>query len=175
MESTLVEMLRQRECEPDVWTMNSTLRAFGSSGQIETMEKCYEKFQCAGIQPSIKTFNILLGVFCDLLKIPMWHLTLFFNCLVDAYGMMECFAEMKGVLEMMERKMCKPDKITYRTMIKPYSHNNMTRRVKELRDVLASLERTSSHLKEPFSWYLTGEMTMSQSSCKLPSIFFPVI
>ncbi|KAK0582524.1 hypothetical protein LWI29_026582 [Acer saccharum] len=62
MESTLVKMLGE-DCEPDVWTMNSTIRAFGNSGQIETMEKCYEKFQRAGIEPSISTFNILLDCY----------------------------------------------------------------------------------------------------------------
>lgn len=230
MESTLVEMLRQRECEPDEWTMNSTLRAFGGSGQIETMEKCYEKFQSAGIQPNIKTFNILLDSYgktgnyekmsavmeymqkyhfswtlvtynvvidafgragdlkqmeflfrlmqserikpncvtlCSLVRaygqagkaekiggvlrfIENSDVTLdtvFFNCLVDAYGMMGSIAEMKGVLEMMERKGCKPDKITYRTMTKAYSMSGMTSHVKELRDVLASFQRTSSNTR----------------------------
>ncbi|KAK1400596.1 hypothetical protein POM88_000201 [Heracleum sosnowskyi] len=60
MESTLLEMLNQQEVEPDVWTMNSTLRAFGNSGQIEMLEKCYEKFHFAGVRPNIKTFNIQL-------------------------------------------------------------------------------------------------------------------
>lgn len=48
MESIIAEMLQESKCMPDVWTMNSTLRAFGSSGQIGTMETCYEKFQGAG-------------------------------------------------------------------------------------------------------------------------------
>lgn len=69
--------------------------------------------------------------------------TVFFNCLVDAYGMMGCVAEMQNVLEIMERKGCKPDKITYRTMIKAYSMSNMTSRVKEFKAVLASLGSTS--------------------------------
>ncbi|XP_059660280.1 pentatricopeptide repeat-containing protein At5g48730, chloroplastic [Cornus florida] len=233
MEATIVEMLREGECEPDVWTMNSTLRAFGSSGQIETMEKCYEKFQCAGIQPNIKTFNILIDSYgktgnyekmsavmeymqkyhfswtivtynividafgragdlkqveflfrlmqserikpncvtlCSLVRaygqagkvekiggvlrfIENSDVTLdivFFNCLVDAYGMMGCFAEMKGVLEMMERKGCKPDKVTYRTMVKAYSLSGMTSCIKELRDVLASIEGTTLEIENNF-------------------------
>lgn len=54
MESTLLKMLSQN-CKPGVWTMNSTLRAFDSSGQIETMECCYEKFLASGIVPNTKT------------------------------------------------------------------------------------------------------------------------
>jgi pentatricopeptide repeat protein len=60
MKSTLLKMLSEN-CKPDVWTMNSTLRAFGSSDQIEMMENCHEKFQASGITPNIKTYNILLG------------------------------------------------------------------------------------------------------------------
>lgn len=231
MESLLIEMLRQQECKPDVWTLNSTLRAFGGSGQIETMEKCYEKFQSAGIQPNIRTFNVLLDSYgktgnykkmsavmeymqkyhfswtlvtynividafgkagdleqmeflfrlmqserikpncvtlCSLVMayrnagradkiggilrfIENSDVTLdivFFNCLVDAYGEMQCFAEMKGVLEMMEGKGCKPNKIMYKTMIKYYASSGMTSHVKELREVLASLEMKRSSFRQ---------------------------
>eukprot|EP00257_Ricinus_communis_P021752 XP_015581300.1 pentatricopeptide repeat-containing protein At5g48730, chloroplastic [Ricinus communis] len=232
MEATLVKMLSQQNCEPDVWTMNSTLRAFGISGQIETMEKCYEKFQGAGIEPSIMTFNVLLDSYgkagdykkmsavmeymqkyhyswtiitynividafgragdlkqmeylfrlmrserikpscvtlCSLVRaygqaekpekiegvlrfIENSDITLdtvFFNCLVDAYGRMGCFAEMKGVLILMEQKGYRPDKITYRTMIKAYSSKGMTKHVKELQDLVASVEGPQLHRKKP--------------------------
>ncbi|KAL0333079.1 UNVERIFIED_CONTAM: Pentatricopeptide repeat-containing protein, chloroplastic [Sesamum calycinum] len=181
MESLLVQMLRQRECQPDEWTMNSSLRAFGGSGQIEMMEKCYEKFLRAGIEPNIKTFNILLDSYgktgnyekmssserikpncvtlCSLIRAygndgkaekiaavirfidnsDVMLDTVFFNCLVDSYGMMGCFAEMKGVIEMMKRSGCEPDKITYRTMIKAYTISGMTSQAKELQNELASL------------------------------------
>lgn len=81
MESILVEMLADRYCQPDVWTMNSTLRAFGNIGQIETMEKCYEKFQNAGIQPNVQTFNILL----------------------DSYGKAQDYKKMSAVMEYMQK------------------------------------------------------------------------
>ncbi|KAK4409206.1 Pentatricopeptide repeat-containing protein, chloroplastic [Sesamum angolense] len=179
MESLLVQMLRQRECQPDVWTMNSSLRAFGGSGQIEMMEKCYEKFQRAGIEPNIKTFNVLLDSYgnrelrenelrnaihaeipllLDARHVQYCHRcirksrrltvhrysdvmldTVFYNCLVDSYGMMGCFAEMKGVIAMMKRSGCEPDKITYRTMIKAYTLSGMTSQAKELQNELASL------------------------------------
>ncbi|KAK4747174.1 hypothetical protein SAY87_026211 [Trapa incisa] len=48
VESIIAEMLQESKCGPDIWTMNSTLRGFGGSGQITIMEKCYEKFQGAG-------------------------------------------------------------------------------------------------------------------------------
>ncbi|XP_061988067.1 pentatricopeptide repeat-containing protein At5g48730, chloroplastic isoform X2 [Rosa rugosa] len=182
MESTLVAMLSQQDCEPDVWTMNSVVRAFGSSGQIETMEKCFEKFHSAGIQPNIMTFNILLDSYgkagnykkmsAVMEYMQKYHYSwtiVTYNVVIDAFGragdltQMEYLfrlmrserikpscvtlcslvraygkAEMKGVLEIMEQKGCSPDKITYRTMIKAYSLNNMTGHVKELHELMQS-------------------------------------
>jgi pentatricopeptide repeat protein len=68
---------------------------------------------------------------------------------VDAYGRLECFAEMKEVLELMEEKGCKPDKVTYRTMIKAYSIKGMTSHAKKLRNLLGSVEVTRSPKKKP--------------------------
>ncbi|RVW98086.1 Pentatricopeptide repeat-containing protein, chloroplastic [Vitis vinifera] len=101
MESTLLEMLREGKCEPDVWTMNSTLRAFGSSGQIETMEKCYEKFQSAGIEPNIKTFNILL----------------------DSYGKAEKYEKMSAMeylFRLMRSERIKPSCVTLCSLVRAY-------------------------------------------------------
>ena len=95
MESTLVEMLHEKNCEPDVWTMNSTLRAFGSSRQTETMEKCYEKFQSAGVQPNIRTFNILL----------------------DSYGKAGEYEKMSAVMEYMQKYHYSWTIVTYNVVI----------------------------------------------------------
>uniref|UniRef100_A0A2N9EDI5 Pentacotripeptide-repeat region of PRORP domain-containing protein n=1 Tax=Fagus sylvatica TaxID=28930 RepID=A0A2N9EDI5_FAGSY len=193
MESTLVEMLHEQNCEPDVWTMNSTLRAFGSSGQIETMEKCYEKFQSAGVQANIQTFNILLDSYgkageYEKMSAVMEYMQKYhyswtivtYNVVIDAFGkagdlkQMEYLfrlmrserikpscvtlcslvraygqAEMKGVLDMMEQKGCKPDKITYRTMIKAYSVNGMTSHVKELQNLIGYTQGTRSDMGKP--------------------------
>ncbi|KAF3950759.1 hypothetical protein ACB098_12G178600 [Castanea mollissima] len=193
MESTLVEMLHEKNCEPDVWTMNSTLRAFGSSRQTETMEKCYEKFQSAGVQPNIRTFNILLDSYgkageYEKMSAVMEYMQKYhyswtivtYNVVIDAFGkagdlkQMEYLfrlmrserikpscvtlcslvraygqAEMKGVLDMMEQRGCKPDKITYRTMIKAYSINGMTSHVKELQSLIGYAEGTQSYMGKP--------------------------
>lgn len=49
---------------------------------------------------------------------------------------------MKGVLEIMEQRGCKPDKTTCRTMVKAYSINGMTNHVKETKDLVKLLEET---------------------------------
>jgi pentatricopeptide repeat protein len=80
MESTLLKTLSEN-CKPDVWTTNPTLRAFGSSGQIDMIENCYWKFQASGITPNIKTYNILLG----------------------SYGKAKMYEKMGAVMEYMQK------------------------------------------------------------------------
>ncbi|CAI0561064.1 unnamed protein product [Linum tenue] len=75
--------------------------------------------------------------------------TVFFNCLVDVYGKMGCFAEMKEVLELMEEKGCKPDAITYRTMLKAYKDRGMSSHVKQVLELLRSVEVSRMPRKKP--------------------------
>jgi pentatricopeptide repeat protein len=60
-----------------------------------------------------------------------------------------CLDEMKGVLEIMEQKGCKPDFITYRTMIKAYSSKGMHSHVKELRELLTTVKRPPFERNKP--------------------------
>ncbi|KAL8106615.1 pentatricopeptide repeat-containing protein At5g48730, chloroplastic isoform X2 [Apium graveolens] len=133
MESTLVEMLHQQEVKPDVWTMNSTLRAFGNSGQIETMEKCYEKFQCAGIQPNIKTFNILLDSYgktgnYEKMSAVMEYMEKYhfswsivtYNVVIDAFGRAGDLKQMEFLFRLMHSERIKPNCVTLCSLVRAY-------------------------------------------------------
>ncbi|XP_055818973.1 pentatricopeptide repeat-containing protein At5g48730, chloroplastic isoform X1 [Solanum dulcamara] len=133
MESTLVEMLRRRDCKPDVWTMNSTLRAFGGSGQIEMMEKCYEKFQSAGIEPSIKTFNILLdsygktenyekmGAVMEFMQKYHFSWTIVtYNIVIDAFGRAGDLKQMEFLFRLMQSERIKPNCVTLCSLVRAY-------------------------------------------------------
>ncbi|KAI3450858.1 hypothetical protein Pfo_007523 [Paulownia fortunei] len=135
MESLLVQMLRQRECQPDVWTMNSTLRAFGGSGQIEMMEKCYEKFQSAGIEPSIKTFNILLDSYgktenYEKMSAVMQYMQRYhfswtlvtYNIVIDAFGRAGDLKQMEFLFRLMQSERIKPNCVTLCSLVKAYGH-----------------------------------------------------
>ncbi|KAJ4847588.1 hypothetical protein Tsubulata_013905 [Turnera subulata] len=126
MEATLLQMLGEENCEPDVWTMNSTLRAFGGSGQIEMMENCYDKFQSAGIEPNIKTFNILL----------------------DSYGKVGDYKKMSSVMQYMQKYHYSWSIVTmlHQYLRKPARPLNL---VKELEDLLRSVEKTRVFKKKP--------------------------
>ncbi|XP_057479768.1 pentatricopeptide repeat-containing protein At5g48730, chloroplastic isoform X2 [Actinidia eriantha] len=133
MESTIVEMLHEGQCEPDAWTMNSTLRAFGSSGQIETMEKCYEKFQSAGIQPNIKTFNILLDSYgktgnYEKMSAVMEYMQKYhfswtlvtYNIVIDAFGRAGDLKQMEFLFRLMQSERIKPNCVTLCSLVKAY-------------------------------------------------------
>ncbi|XP_031123569.1 pentatricopeptide repeat-containing protein At5g48730, chloroplastic [Ipomoea triloba] len=133
MESILVEMLRRRDCSPDVWTMNSALRAFGGSGQIEMMEKCYEKFQSAGIEPSIKTFNILLDSYAktgnyEKMSAVMQYMQKYhfswtivtYNIVIDAFGRAGDLKQTEFLFRLMQSERIKPDRVTLCSLVRAY-------------------------------------------------------
>ncbi|CAI9107428.1 OLC1v1006778C1 [Oldenlandia corymbosa var. corymbosa] len=133
MESTLIEMLRQKNCKPDVWTMNSTLRAFGGSGQIEMMEKCYEKFQSSGIEPNIKTFNILLDSYAksenyekmsavmEYMQKYLFRWTLVtYNIVIDAFGRAGDLKQMEFLFRLMQSEGIKPNCVTLCSLVRAY-------------------------------------------------------
>ncbi|CAJ1975677.1 unnamed protein product [Sphenostylis stenocarpa] len=64
MEKVVSSMMESTTCKPDVWTMNAVISVFRDKGQIDMMEKWYEKFCSFGIQPQRSTFNILMGAYC---------------------------------------------------------------------------------------------------------------
>ncbi|KAL8139126.1 hypothetical protein V2J09_005127 [Rumex salicifolius] len=133
MEATLAEMLKQNDCKPDVWTMNCTLRAYGSSGQIEMMEKCYEKFQDSGIEPSIKTFNILLDSYgksenyekmsAVIQYMQKYHYSwtlVTYNVVIDAFGRAGDLKQMEFLFRLMQSERIKPNCVTFCSLVRAY-------------------------------------------------------
>ncbi|XP_022034630.1 pentatricopeptide repeat-containing protein At5g48730, chloroplastic [Helianthus annuus] len=155
MESTLVEMLRQRECKPDVWTMNSTLRAFGGSGQIETMEKCYEKFLSAGIQPNVKTFNILLDSYgktgnykkmsAVMEYMQKYHFSwtlVTYNIVIDAFGRAGDLAQMEFLFRLMQSESIKPNCVTLCSLVRGYAQAGKAEKIEGLLRYIESSDVT---------------------------------
>lgn len=143
MESTLMEMLGNRDCKPDIWTMNATLRAFGGSGQIEMMEKCYDKFQGSGISPDIKTFNILLDSYGKSRKYEKmsavmeymqkyyfsWTLVTY-NVVIDAFGRVGDLKQMEHIFRLMKSERVKPNRVTLCSLVRAYGRAEAVDRIK---------------------------------------------
>ncbi|KAK4774983.1 hypothetical protein SAY86_009918 [Trapa natans] len=160
MESTIAEMLRESKCEPDVWTMNSTLRGFGGSGQITIMEKCYEKFQGAGIQPNIRTFNILLDSYAksgnyDKMSSVMefmqkynysWTIVTY-NILIDAFGRAGDLKQMEYLFRLMQSERIKPNCVTFCSLVRAFGQAKKPEKVK---GVLRLIENSDVMLDTAF-------------------------
>ncbi|XP_020598792.1 pentatricopeptide repeat-containing protein At5g48730, chloroplastic [Phalaenopsis equestris] len=143
MESTLMEMLGNHDCKPDIWTMNATLRAFGGSGQIEMMEKCYDKFQGSGISPDIKTFNILLDSYGKARKYEKmsavmeymqkyyfsWTLVTY-NVVIDAFGRAGDLKQMEYIFRLMKSERIKPNRVTLCSLIRAYGRAEAVDKIK---------------------------------------------
>lgn len=99
MEKVLSSMLQSPTCKPDVWTMNTILGLFGNKGQIEMMERWYEKFRDFGIEPETRTFNILIG----------------------AYGRKRMYDKMSSVMEYMRKLEFPWTTSTYNNVIEAFA------------------------------------------------------
>lgn len=99
MERVLSGMLESDASKPDVWTMNTILGLFGNKGQVEYMEKWYEKFRTIGIEPETRTFNILIG----------------------AYGKKKLYDKMTAVLEYMRKLQFPWTTSTYNNVIEAFA------------------------------------------------------
>ncbi|CAA3002371.1 pentatricopeptide repeat-containing At5g48730, chloroplastic [Olea europaea subsp. europaea] len=160
MESTLVQMLRLQECEPDAWTMNSTLRAFGGSGQIDMMEKCYEKFQSAGIEPNIKTFNILLDSYgktgnYEKMSAVMEYMQKYhfswtlvtYNIVIDAFGRAGDLKQMEFLFRLMQSERIKPNYVTLCSLVRAYGNAG---KVEKIEAVLRYIDNSDVMLDTVF-------------------------
>lgn len=160
MESALAEMLSIRHCQPDVWTMNSTLRAFGNSGQIEMMEKCYEKFQGAGIEPNIRTFNILLDSYgkagnYEKMSAVMEYMQKYhyswtivtYNVVIDAFGKAGDIKQMEFLFRLMQSERVKPNCVTFCSLVRAYGRAG---KAEKIGSVLRVIENTDVTLDTVF-------------------------
>ncbi|CAN8265624.1 unnamed protein product [Cochlearia groenlandica] len=133
MESTLIQMLEEHGCNPDSWTMNSTLRAFGGNGQIEMMEHCYDKFQSSGIEPNIRTFNILLDSYgksgnykkmsavMEFMQKYHYSWTIVtYNVVIDAFGRAGDLKQMEYLFRLMQSERIKPSCVTLCSLVRAY-------------------------------------------------------
>lgn len=110
--------MKSERIKPNCVTLCSLVRAYGRAGDKEMIK---------AVIKLIENSDVLLD-------------TAFFNCLVDAYARVGCLGEMQGVLDMMEKKKCKPDKVTINTMVRDFVSKGINdQSVQDLRNVLKRL------------------------------------
>ncbi|XVF21379.1 hypothetical protein REPUB_Repub12eG0085500 [Reevesia pubescens] len=97
------------------------------------MEKCYEKFQNAGIQPNIKTFNILLDSYgktgnYEKMSAVMEYMQKYhyswtivtYNVVIDAFGRAGDLKQMEYLFRLMRSERIKPSCVTLFSLVRAY-------------------------------------------------------
>ncbi|KAM1265656.1 hypothetical protein ACFX2J_035321 [Malus domestica] len=123
----LFEAMIEEGCDVNTVSYTALVSAYGNSGQIETMEKCSERFQSAGIQfqANIATFNILLDCYGKAGKYEnmsavmeymqkyhySWTITTY-NVVIDAFGRAGDLKQMEYLFRLMRSERIKPSCVT---------------------------------------------------------------
>ncbi|KAI3968887.1 hypothetical protein MKX01_029037 [Papaver californicum] len=127
----LMEYMQKYYFSWTIVTYNVVIDAFGRAGDLKQMEYLFRLMRSERIKPNWSGAKEKIeGVLRFIEDSDILLDTVFFNCLVDAYGRLVCLAGMRQVLEMMGNCGCKPDKVTYSTMIKAYTSNGVSSRAK---------------------------------------------
>ncbi|XP_068636176.1 pentatricopeptide repeat-containing protein At3g53170 [Aristolochia californica] len=160
MENSLSDMLESGQCLPDVFTLNSFIWAYGSSGEIEKMEKWYDEFQHMGVTPDIKTFNILIksygrvGMFDKIYSVLKFMKKRFFsptivtyNIIIEAYGKAGNIETMDYFFRLMKHQGMKPNSITFCSLVSGYSKAGLLARISSIR---RQIENSDVVLDTPF-------------------------
>ncbi|KAG0497931.1 hypothetical protein HPP92_002622 [Vanilla planifolia] len=142
MEMILTAMLDSDTCRPDVWTMNIILGMFCAMGQIDMMEKWYEKFRSIGIEPETRTFNILISAYgtkrmYDKMTAVMQYMrkmafrwtTSTYNNIIGAFADVGDAKNMEYAFEQMRSEGMKTDTTTFCHLINGYGNAGLFNKV----------------------------------------------
>ncbi|KAK9672095.1 hypothetical protein RND81_12G076300 [Saponaria officinalis] len=153
MEKILSAMLQSSTSKPDVWTMNVILSVFGNKGQIELMERWYEKFRDFGIGPETRTFNILIGAYgkkrmYDKMSSVMEYMrklefpwtTSTYNNVIEAFSDVGDAKNMEFAFEQMRTEGMKADTKTFCCLIRGYANAGMFHKVVSIAQLAGRLE-----------------------------------
>ncbi|KAL7083621.1 hypothetical protein ACP275_14G174900 [Erythranthe tilingii] len=142
---SVMEFMNKRFFSPTVVTYNIIIEIFGKAGNIEKMDEVFLRMKHQGLKPNSITYSSLVSAYSKagilgkvdsiIRQVQNTDLVLdttFFNCIINAYGnagdierMMESFSAMEG-------NGCKPDNITFATIIHACRAHGMMDTVKNL-------------------------------------------
>ncbi|KAL3639819.1 hypothetical protein CASFOL_014787 [Castilleja foliolosa] len=141
----VVDFMEKRFLSPTIVTYNILIEIFGKSGNIEMMDEIFLKMKHQGLKPNQITYSSLVSAYCNarllgkvdsvLRQVENSDVlldTTFFNCVINAYGKFGDVEKMMELLEAMEGFGCKPDKITFATIIQACRELGMHDTAKDL-------------------------------------------
>ncbi|XP_010933827.2 pentatricopeptide repeat-containing protein At3g53170 [Elaeis guineensis] len=149
----VMKFMKKRFFPPDVVSFNLVIECFGRVGNIEKMEYFFRLMKIQGVKPNSITYCSVINGYrkAGLLdKVPAVIRqtentdvvldTPFFNCVISAYGQAGEVKIMEEMFLLMKEKNCKPDSITFATMIQAYNALGMDEAARELETKLHHTE-----------------------------------
>lgn len=135
---SIFRYMKKRFFSPTAVTFNTVIECFGRAGDIEKMEYYFRLMKIQGVKPNPITYCSLVngyskaglldkvaGVIRQTENTNVVLDTPFFNCVISAYAKSGDIKIMEEMLQLMKEKRCKPDRITYATMIQAYTAHGM--------------------------------------------------
>lgn len=160
MENSLIDMIENGNCSPDVFTLNSFIGSYGNGGQIDKMKKWYDEFQLMGIKPDIKTFNMMIKSFgkagmyekmesvIDFMKSRFFTpTTVTYNTVIEVYGKAGEIEKMNNYFKKMKHIGMKPNSVTYCSLVNAYSKAG---RIDKVDSIMRHVENSDAVLDTPF-------------------------
>ncbi|KAJ1299121.1 hypothetical protein BS78_01G507300 [Paspalum vaginatum] len=135
---SIFKYMKKRFFTPTAVTFNTVIGCFGRAGNIEKMEYYFRLMKIQGVKPNPITYCSLVNGYSKaglIDKVPgiirqtentdVVLDTPFFNCVISAYAKSGDIKIMEEMLQLMKEKNCKPDNVTYATMIQAYTAHGM--------------------------------------------------
>ncbi|KAG5238448.1 pentatricopeptide repeat-containing protein [Salix suchowensis] len=117
---SVLEFMEKRFFAPSIVTHNIVIETFGKAGDIKTMENIQQ----------VENSDVILD-------------TPFFNCIICAYGRAGDVEKMSNLFLGMEERKCKPDSITFATMIQAYNAQGMIEAAQGMENMMIATRKNS--------------------------------
>ncbi|KAL0413711.1 UNVERIFIED_CONTAM: Pentatricopeptide repeat-containing protein [Sesamum radiatum] len=150
---SVMEFMKKRFFSPTIVTYNIVIEVFGKAGNIEKMDEMFLKMKHHGLKPNSITYSSLVSAYSKagllgkvdsiLRQVENSDVVLdtpFFNCTINAYGNAGDVEKMMELLMAMEGCGCKPDNVTFATIIQACRAQGMI-------GVAQNLESNMNHAK----------------------------
>ncbi|KAJ4973224.1 hypothetical protein NE237_006398 [Protea cynaroides] len=151
---SVLEFMEKRFYSPAVITFNIIIEMFGREGDIKKMDQFFQKMKNRGLKPNSITYcslvhgyskaGLLDKVDSILRQVDNSDVVLdtpFFNCVISAFGHTGYVERMEEMFLTMKERKCKPDKITFATMIQAYKGQGNLEAVRKFEVEIFNLEK----------------------------------
>lgn len=154
--SSVLSFMEKRLYSPTVVTFNVVIDIFGRAGQIDMMDELFLKMKHQGTKPNTITYCSLVNAYSKAGKLHKVDSILrqvgnsdvvldtpFFNCIISAYGRVGDIDKMNELFLLMKEYNCKPDSITFATMIRAYKAKGMAEAAQDIESKMLEMQKSS--------------------------------